>query len=300
MTSTRLSPEYTSLGWDGFAHLIGEFPIAEQILVAQSNSNGFEVSKDMGKYRHLLYMLTRRDIVIKYKQSIMGFMWAIFMPMLIVSAGMLVRYAFSQLSGVPITMKDIIAVSVKAVPWAFFVASIRFSMVSLISNANLVTKIYFPRALFPIAAVLSQFFDLVVASITLAFILAIVGVGVSVQILWAPVLVSLLFVFVLSFGILLSALALFFRDVKYLVEVALTFGIFFTPVFYEVGMFQEWAPLLLLNPIAPLLEGLHASVVRHAAPAVGWVAYSAVCSMVTLSVSFLIFKRLEPAFAENI
>jgi ABC-type polysaccharide/polyol phosphate export permease len=107
-------------------------------------------------------------------------------------------------------------------------------------------------------------------------------------------------VFVLSLGILLSALALFFRDVKYLVEVVLTFGIFFTPVFYEVGMFQEWAPILLLNPIAPILEGLHASVVGHAAPAVGWVAYSAVCSTVALFLSFLIFKHLEPAFAESI
>jgi len=265
-----------------------------------SNWNIFEVFKGMGKYYDLLYMLTRRDIVIKYKQSIMGFMWSIFMPMLIVSAGMLVRYAFSRLSGVPITMKDIAAVSVKAIPWAFFVASIRFATVSLISNANLVTKIYFPRKLFPIAAILSQFFDFVVASVTLAFILGIVRVGVSVQLLWVPVLVSLLFVFVLGLGILLSALALFFRDVKYLVEVVLTFGIFFTPVFYEVGMFQEWAPILLLNPIAPILEGLHASVVGHAAPAVGWVAYSAVCSMAALCLSFLVFKNLEPAFAESI
>jgi ABC-type polysaccharide/polyol phosphate export permease len=254
----------------------------------------------MGKYRDLLYMLTRRDIVIKYKQSIMGFMWAIFMPLMIVSAGMLVRYAFSKLSGKVITMEDIAAVSVKAVPWAFFVASIRFATISLISNANLVTKIYCPRELFPIAATLSQFFDFVVASVTLAFIFGIAGVGISVQLLWVPVLVGLLFVFVLSVGILLSALALFFRDVKYLVEIVLTFGIFFTPVFYEVGMFQEWAPILLLNPIAPILEGLHACVVRHEALAAGWVAYSAVCSITALFFSFRVFKNLEPAFAESI
>src|SRR5262249_24087686 len=154
--------------------------------------------------------------------------------------------------------------------------------------------------LFPIAATLSQFFDFVVASVTLAFILGIARIGMSVQLLWVPVLVSFLFILVLSLGILMSALALFLRDVKYLVEVVLTFGIFFTPVFYEVGMFQEWAPILLLNPIAPLLEGLHASVVYHAAPAVGWVAYSAVCSIAALFLAFRVFKKLEPAFAESI
>ena len=254
----------------------------------------------MEKYRDLLYMLTRRDIVIKYKQSIMGFMWAIFMPMLIVSAGMLVRCAFSKLSGEPITMKDISAVSVKAVPWAFFVASIRFATTSLISNANLVTKTYFPRVLFPIAATLSQFFDFAVASVTLIFLLGIAQVGISMQLLWVPVLVGLLFMFVLSLGILLSALALFFRDVKYLVEIVLTFGIFFTPVFYEVEMFKEWAPVLLLNPIASILEGLYACIVRHEAPAVVWVAYSAVCSISALFFSLRVFKNLEPAFAESI
>ena len=92
-----------------------------------------------------------------------SFMWAIFMPMLIVSAGLLVRYAFSKFSGQPTTVKDIAAVSVKAVPWAFFVASIRFCTLSLITNANLVTKIYFPRELFPISATLSQFFDIMTA-----------------------------------------------------------------------------------------------------------------------------------------
>jgi ABC-type polysaccharide/polyol phosphate export permease len=230
----------------------------------------------------------------------MGFLWAIFMPMLIVSAGMLVRVAFSELSGEPVTIKDVTAVSVKAVPWAFFVASIRFATVSLISNANLVTKIYFPRELFPLAAILSQFFDFVIASATLTFLLGIASTGMSMQLFWVPLLVGLLFMFVLSLGFLLSALALFFRDVKYLVEVVLTFGIFFTPVFYEVGMFKEWAPILLLNPLAPILEGLYASVVVHEAPAVGWMAYSAIWSIIALFLSIQVFKRLEPAFAESI
>jgi len=105
---------------------------------------------------------------------------------------------------------------------------------------------------------------------------------------------------VLSLGIILSASALFFRDVKYIVEVVLTFGIFFTPVFYEVQMFGDWAQILLLNPLAPILEALDACIVRHQSPAIGWLAYSTAFSLPALVLSLLVFKRLEPAFAERI
>src|SRR6266704_1918579 len=121
--------------------------------------------KDLQKlyrYRELLIMITWRDIRVKYKQSVMGFMWALFMPLLIVCAGVLVRYAISILSGRAIVFADLASVSVKAVPWAFFVASIRFGTNSLLQNKWLVTRIYFPREIFPIAAVLSSFFDLAV------------------------------------------------------------------------------------------------------------------------------------------
>jgi lipopolysaccharide transport system permease protein len=256
--------------------------------------------RELTQHRDLLYMLTWRDIRIKYKQSIMGFMWAIFMPLLIVTAGVLVRYAFSRLSGTQLAWKDIAEVSVKAVPWAFFVSSIRFATLSLIANTNLVTKIYFPRELFPLAAILSQLFDLAVASVALAVVLAIAGIGVSVQLVWVPTLLVVLVCLVLALGMLLSALALFFRDVKYLVEVVLTFGIFFTPVFYDVKMFGDWAPILLLNPLAPILEGLAACIVHQQAPLLGWVAYSAGISVVTLGLSYKIFRTLEPAFAEYI
>lgn len=256
--------------------------------------------QELVKYRDLLYMLTWRDIRLKYKQSIMGFMWAILMPVLIVSAGVLVRYAFSHVSGHPVLPEDIAEVSVKAIPWAFFVSSLRFSTLSLVSNTNLVTKIYFPRELFPLAATLSQVFDLAVAAVTLAVVLTIAGIGASAQLLWIPLLIILLVSLVLALAIFLSALALFFRDVKFIVEVLLTFGIFFTPVFYEVEMLGQWASILLLNPLAPILEGFAACIVHHEAPALGWLLYSGVFSSVALVMSYRLFRFLEPAFAEYI
>src|SRR4029453_2122444 len=148
---------------------------------------------------------------------------------------------------------------------AFFVSSLRFATLSLITNTNLVTKIYFPRELFPIAATLSQLFDFIVASIVLGVVLTAAGLVASAQLLWVPVLIVMLVSLVLALGLLLSALALFFRDVKFIVEVLLTFGIFFTPVFYDVEMFGEWAPILLLNPLAPILEGFAACIGGHQA-----------------------------------
>lgn len=256
--------------------------------------------RELVQYRDLLYMLAWRDIKVKYKQTILGFTWAIFMPIMIVSAGLLVRYAFSRLSGTTTGWSDIAGVAVKAVPWAYFVASLRFATLSLLANTNLITKVYFPRVLFPVAAALSQLLDLVLASLALTAVLALAGVGASWQLLWIPVLLAVLVVFVVALALALSALALFFRDVKFIVEVLLTFGIFFTPVLYDADMFGAWANVLLLNPVAPILEGLLACVVHHQPPSLGWLAYSAACSFAALLGSYKLFKSLEPKFAEYI
>ena len=256
--------------------------------------------QELYRYRELLIMITWRDIRVKYKQSVMGFMWAIFMPLLIVCAGILVRYAISILSGKAILFADLASVSVKAVPWAFFVTSIRFGTNSLLHNKWLVTRIYFPKEIFPIAAVLSSFFDFVVAGVCLATILIIVGTGGSVYLLWLPVLIILLVALAMGLSMMLSALNLFFRDVRYLVEVILTFAIFFTPVLYDVEMFGEPGRALLVNPVAPILEAVNSCVVLHRSPELGWLLYGATVSLSLLLLAYANFKKLEPRFAERI
>ncbi len=256
--------------------------------------------RELYKYRELLYMIAWREIKIKYKQSIMGFLWAILMPVIIVSAGILVKYAFSVLSGNAFTFSQVATVSVKAVPWAFFIAAIRFSSNSLIGNANLVTKIYFPKEIFPIASISSQLLDFAVASVLLTIVLVVARIGWSIHLLWVPVLLVMLVVMVVGFGTFLAAASLFFRDVKYIVEVILTFAIFFTPVFYEVEMFGKYGPLLMFNPVAPILEGLNDVVVEHAAPPYLWIAYSAGISILVFFGSYVFFKKAEPVFAESI
>ena len=259
-----------------------------------------ESLSELYKYRELLYMLAYRDIKVRYKQSVMGFLWAILMPILIVMAGVVVRYAYTLASGRPLQTADIVSVTVKAVPWAFLISSIKFGCNSLTLNPNLVTKIYFPKEIFPLAAVLASFFDFCVASGPLVIFLVLIRAGWSVYLLWTPALVLEMVILATGIGMLVSAASLFFRDVKYIVEVLLTFGIFFTPVFYDVRMLGAKGKWLLFNPVAPVLEGFGSCVARRQPPDLFWLTYSAGFGLALLLGAYIFFKHLEPAFAESI
>jgi ABC-type polysaccharide/polyol phosphate export permease len=256
--------------------------------------------KEVLDRRDLLYIIAWREIRLKYKQSIMGMAWAVLMPSVIVSAGLIVRFAFATVSGNSLTLLDLASVAVKASPWAFFVSALRFGTNSLVANTNLVTKIYLPRLVFPIAAVLSQLFDFLIAGVVVCVFLVLVQVGFSLQLLWLPLLLGILIILATGLAIMCSAASLFFRDVKYLVEVFLTFAIFFTPVFYDSALLGNWAPMLLANPVSPLLEAISATVILHQSPSLLWVTYSFVFSWVLLGVALTIFKKLDPYFAECI
>ena len=245
-------------------------------------------------------MISWREIKIKYKQSVMGVLWALLMPVLIITSGVLVRMAFAQLSGAQFALRDAASVSVKAIPWAFFISSIRFSTNSLTSNFSLVTKINFPRIIFPTTAVASQLIDFLIASVFLVVFLLANGYRFGVEALFAIPLVLVLVILAMALGIFLSAANLFFRDVKYIVEVIVTFAIFFTPVFYEVKLFSKWQTLLLLNPVAPLLEGLNGCLVLGTIQYCGWIVYSALFSVFSLMFAIMFFTKIEPLFAEYI
>jgi ABC-type polysaccharide/polyol phosphate export permease len=259
-----------------------------------------EELRELYKHRELLYTITYRDIRVRYKQSVMGFLWAVLMPALIVMAGIIVRYGYALSSGKHLETADFAGVAVKSVPWAFLVSSIRFSCSSLTNNTQLVTKIYFPKEIFPLAAVLASLFDFIVASAALLLLLLAIKTGWSVDLLWVPILLLTLMLLAAGIGMFVSAASLFFRDVKYIVEAVLTFAIFFTPVFYDARMFGDKGKWLLLNPAAPILEGFSDCITRQQRPDLSWLAYSIVFAVMALLGGYVFFKHLEPAFAESI
>jgi lipopolysaccharide transport system permease protein len=277
----------------------------------------FILRRELWPHRGLLYELMRRDIRVRYKQAIMGLVWAVLMPMLVVAAGVLVRIAMALVGGRPLVPQEILGIAIKAVPWSFFVGALGFGINSLTGNSNLVTKIYFPREVLPLASTLAQMFDSSIGLVTLLVACLLAGVDFGVTALWAPVLLVILVAFTAGSSLLVGCANLFFRDVKYIVQVLLSFGIFFTPVFFEPQMFGPiGARIMMLNPLAPILEGLRLSVVYdhsllawlvesgRKGPVIVWspwyLAYSAGWALVMLTGGLLFFHRTEPKFAEYV
>ena len=267
--------------------------------------------------RDLLFQFAARDVQIRYKQAVMGFGWALLMPMLIVMAGVIVRFAMAQVSGSQLDLRDLGGITVKSVPWAFFVGAVGTATNSLISNITLVTKIYFPREVLPLASVGAQAFDSTISGLAVGLALPFLGGQLTPALLWTPLLLLLLVLLTVGICLFLSCANLFFRDVKYLVQVVLMFGIFVTPVFFEPAMLgPRFGGLAMLNPLAPLLEGLRLSLlaghnllqpltVTHGSVVVTawspwWLAYSAVWAIGGLALSTAMFHRLQYLFAEYV
>ena len=275
-----------------------------------------ETAGDIWQYRELLYQLTRRDVRLRYKQTAMGLGWALFMPGFVVLAGVLVRLAMARLSGGGLPAASVAGLAVKALPWAFFVGAIGFAVNSLTGNPTLVAKIYFPREVLPLSSVLAQAFDSVIGAVLVAVLLPFLGIGFGLSALWVPLLAVLLFLFTTAAALFLGCANLFFRDVKYIVQVMLTFGIFVTPVFFEPAMFGPLgAKLIMLNPLAPILEGLRLAVVeghnllepltvvgRQGQAVIAWepwyLSYAAAWAVAGAAGAVVLFHRLAFVFAE--
>jgi lipopolysaccharide transport system permease protein len=277
-----------------------------------------QIVRDLWHYRELLLQLTLRDIRLRYKQAVMGFGWAIFMPLLVVLSGLVVRLAMASYAETSLRASDVANLAVKGLAWAFVVGAVSFATSSLVANIVLVTKVYFPRVVLPLSATLAQAFDSGIGAAALAVILLFLGVPVTTALLWVPLVALLLVLFCAATGLFLSCVNLFYRDVKYIVQVALTFGIFFTPVLFEPAMFgARGARLLFLNPLTPLLEGLRLAVVSghnlwrpiyelstRGETVLVWtpwyLAYSAAWAVFGLILAAILFHRVEPQFAEYV
>lgn len=287
---------------------------------ADASSSGIlqdlrEIVSDTRNARSLIYQLTLRDIRVRYKQAVMGFAWAILTPVLIVAAGVVMRIALLHMAHARFDAAALTGIVVKGLAWAFVAGAIGFSTTALTGNAPLISKVYFPRETLPLSVILASTFDSLVGTAALGLLLPLTGWRPTWALLWAPLLAVVLFVLTLAAGLLVSCANLFFRDVKYIAQLLITFGIFFTPVFYEPSVLGgRWIPVQMLNPVAPLVEGLRLSVAsghnllttltQASDGAVVWsplyLSYSVVCAFGGLLVSAVVFHRAQLRFAEYV
>jgi ABC-type polysaccharide/polyol phosphate export permease len=274
-----------------------------------------QIIRELWDCRDLVAQFTLRDITIRYTQAVMGFAWALVMPLLIVCAGLVFRVVLSTLSNSPIEGASVASLAAKAVPWAFFSGGLTQATQSLLAQSNLIGKVYFPREAIPVASVFAQAPDLIVSLVVVFIVLPIVGISLHVATLWGLLMLVLLVVFTIGWALLLSCANLFYRDVKYILQVALNFGVFATPVFFEPQMLgPKGAPIMLALPLSPFIQAMDIAVVRGQSlldrivmttpkgTIVVWdwwmLAYAASVSILLACLGLVIFRRASGRFAE--
>jgi homopolymeric O-antigen transport system permease protein len=257
-----------------------------------------EMVEEQIQYRELLYQMTRRDLLLRYKQTVMGFGWAIFMPLL---NTVVFSVIFTRVAPIDVGMPYPLFAFCGLLAWNFSASSFRFALTSLTTNTNLVTKVYFPREIFPLSSMLVSLVDFGVASTVLVVLLAYYGVRPSAALAALPVVVLVHVMFTTSVCLLLAMANLFYRDVKYLFEVILTVWMFGTAVLYPIAkMGPRMAAVLQWNPLTPILDGYRAVLIQGTFPEPTLFLTASVTSAALLAISWVLFHRAEFQFAENV
>jgi lipopolysaccharide transport system permease protein len=257
-----------------------------------------EMVAEQIEYRELLVQMTKRDLMLRYKQTVMGFGWAIFTPLI---NTIIFSVIFMRVAPIETPVPYPVFAYTGMLAWTFFASSLKFAVASLSTNTTLITKVYFPREIFPVAAVMVCLVDFAVASTVLAGLMAWYGIGVSWTILFLPVVILVQLIFTIGIAMLLAMANLFYRDVKYLLEVVITVWMFATSVVYPVELVGgRLGSLLQWNPMTPIIDAHRAVILRGELPAPGPFLVVAIASVAILAAGWLIFHRGEYKFAENV
>jgi len=257
-----------------------------------------EIVAEQVAYRELLARMTHRDLLLRYKQTIMGVGWAVLMPVVntIVFSVIFMRVAPLD-TGMPYPLYAYSGL----LAWNFFASSLRFAVTSLTANATLVTKVYFPREIFPLSAVTVTLVDSIVGSVVLAGLMIHYRVAVTPAIAMLPLVVLAETAFTCAMALALAMANLFYRDVKYLFEIVMTVWMFATSVVYPVDLVgSRWGLVLRLNPMVGIIEAFRSVVLRGQVPDATQFAMAAVVSFAALAAAWVTFHRLECRFAESV
>jgi lipopolysaccharide transport system permease protein len=254
--------------------------------------------RDVWEYRELLYFLTWRDIKVRYKQTALGAGWAIIQPFMTMVAFSLF---FGQLGKIPSDgLPYPIFAYTALLPWTFFAYALGQSSNSLVGSSNLISKIYFPRLVIPIASVLGGVVDFAIAFLILLGMMAVYGIWPTSAIIALPLLLVLALVTALGVGLWLSALNVEYRDVRYTIPFVTQFWLFATPVAYPSSLLVEpWRTLYGLNPMVGVVEGFRWALLGTAPPG-PLLGLSAAVSIALLVTGAFYFRRMERGFADVI
>jgi ABC-type polysaccharide/polyol phosphate export permease len=256
--------------------------------------------RDLWRGRQLIVTLAERDLRVRYKQAVLGFAWSVFTPIMLMLVFSLVFTKFTNVNtgGVPYPLFSYVAL----IPWTFFSNSVNGGGMSLVTNMQIVNKIYCPREVFPVGAVAVAVFDMVVSIPVLALLFVIEGFAPTVQTLYVPVFLPALFAFTLGLTLAISVLLVYLRDLRHVLPLLVQFALFATPVAYGVSVLANTREKVLiysaLNPLVPVIDGLRRTVLLGLDPDWQALGIGTASAFLVLSVGYWLFKRLESGIAD--
>jgi len=277
---------------------------AYEVVIAPGRGGLVGALKECWQYRELLYFLAWRDVKVRYKQTVLGAAWAVLQPLVTM---VIFTVVFNRLGGIgPANWKSYaIFAFAGLLPWMLFQSSLVQSSGSIVSSANLLTKVYFPRLLSPLASVVSALLDFSISMVILAGMMVFAGVEVHWSILCLPLFVLMAVTAALSVGVWFAALNAKYRDVRYAVPFMAQVLMFLSPVAYPADKMVELlgraglpAWLYPLNPMVGVVEGFRWSLLGQGGPAPHSVALSAAVILTLLTGGLLYFRSVERTFAD--
>jgi len=262
-------------------------------------SNGWRALnlREFWQYRELLYFLSWRDIKVRYKQTVLGALWAILQPFLtmLVFSVFFGSLAKMPSDGIPYPIFAFAAL----VPWTFFSNGLTQSGNSLIQSAGMLKKVYFPRLIVPISSILSGVVDFLFAFLVLIGLMFWYGIVPTANVVWLPFLLLLAFGTALGVGLWLSAMNVQFRDVRYTIPFLAQFWLFATPIAYPSSLLSEpWRMVYGINPMVGVVEGFRWALLGTATAPGPLIIVSALTMLTILITGMFYFRRMESTFAD--
>lgn len=248
--------------------------------------------RELYRFRELLISWTFRELRLRYKQSLLGGLWAIVQPVVLMFLFVLVFSVFVRLptDGIPYPIFAYTAL----LPWTYFATSLTFSVPSLVTNMNLVTKIYFPREILPLASIGAALVDFSIASSVLIVLMLYYRIPFYITLLWVPVLILAQTIFVAGVALFASMLNAFFRDVRFMIPLAVQAWMYATPIIYPLSAVPDWLrPFYLLNPMAGIIDSYRRVILKGLPPDPVALGLAFGMAVIMLLIGYIYFKRSE-------
>ncbi|HZS87063.1 MAG TPA: ABC transporter permease [Chloroflexota bacterium] len=294
-TTVRHTPDPHS----ALATAVPERRAQVKIYTASGRASTLDDLRALWQSRELLWMLAQRDIKVRYAQSWLGIAWAILQPLSLTLLSTLVFSLFLHVKTGQVAYP--VFTYIAMLPWTFFANSLSFSSTSLINNSGLLTKVYFPREHFPIAAMGACLFDFLIGALIAAGMMLYYGIAPTAWLLALPVILAVQIALSGAIGMIMSAVVVFFRDLRFAIPLLTQLWLYATPVFYPAtAVPARLRTVFALNPMVGLVDAYRQTVLYGRAPDWQLLGLTLLTSLILLFIGFRFFKWAELRFADVI